>query len=265
MKELICDAFCASLEVTKVPIGYAVSTPYENADGDKLLLYFIRDERNRWRIEDDGTQVPWLEAIGVDLSARGPRGEAFEALLDEYGALYNKDACTIFSGPLDDAEIGGAAVRFVALLLRLQDLALLAPQIIRNTFRADAIAAIHLEFDGAANVGEQERFSPELAGQEADVVIRAKSAPPLAIFIGTQEERALQALVLKMETEKYRQIDGSVVLLVERAKSNPIRESTLSLSMARLDAVVSFRESTRETMDKLRRLARVNGHLRMPQ
>jgi len=259
VKELVCEAFCASLEVVQVPAGYAVSTPYANADGDRLMLYFVRDERSRWRIEDDGTQVPWLEANGVDLSGT-PRGEAFQELLDEYDAQYNKDSCTIYTPPLDEAELGAAAVRFVGLLLRLQDLALLNPQIVRNTFRADAIAALHHEFDASATVSEQSQLSPEIPGQEADVIIRTSASPPLAIFLGTQEERALQALVLKMEAEKYRGIDGIVVLLVERAKANPIRETTLSLSMARLDAVVSFRESKRDTMDRLRRLAGVKAN-----
>jgi len=60
VKQLICNAFCASLDVRLVPAGYAVSTPYENADGDPLIVYFVRDGRGRWRLEDDGTQVPLL-------------------------------------------------------------------------------------------------------------------------------------------------------------------------------------------------------------
>lgn len=254
MKHLICDAFCDSLDVRAVPAGYAITTPYENADGDPILVYFVRDERGRWRLEDDGTQVPLLEASGVDLKGM-PRGEAFKSLMEEYGAFYNPDACTIQSPPMPEDELGAGAVRFVALLLRLQDLALLHPQIVRSTFRADALAAIHQEFDGKADVEEQADFSPEISGHEADVIIRAGRASPLAVFLGTQEERALQALVLKMEAEKYRQIAGAVVLMVERAKANPIRETTLSLSMARLDAVVSFRESQKDTMERLRRIA----------
>lgn len=69
---------------------------------------------------------------------------------------------------------------FVGLMLRLQDLALLNPQIVRNTFRSDAIAAIHEEFDGSARVSG---LSPEIAGQDADVVIKAPNAPPVAIFL----------------------------------------------------------------------------------
>lgn len=257
MKQLLCDAFCSSLDVRNVPAGYAVRTPYKNSDGDALLLYFVRDERGRWRIEDDGTQVPLLEASGVDVGRRA-RGEAFNTLLDEYDAQFDNHARTIYTPPLQESDLGAAAVRFVGLLLRLQDLALLAPQIVRSTFREDAVAALHSAFDHLASVEEAAPLSPELVGQEADVVVRARGVPPMGIFFGTSEENALHALVAKMEAEKYRRIEGSVVLMVERAKANPIKESTFGLALARLDAVVSFRESKDDTLQKLTRMVGLN-------
>lgn len=258
MKELICEAFCASLEVQQVPAGYAVCTPYANADGDPLLVYFVRDERNRWRLEDDGTQIPLLEANGVDLSGRS-RGDAFDTLLEEYGAQFNKDSRTLYSPPLTEAELGAAAVRFVGLLLRLQDLSLLSPRIVRSTFREDALAAIHDAFDGRATVSEQAEISSELDGQEADVVIRAPSSPPVAVYFATSEERALQALVVKMEAERYRKIAASIILMIERVKANPIKGPTLGLALARLDAVVSLRDSQQDSMEKICRIAGLNG------
>ncbi len=266
MKHLICEAFCASLDVRTVPVGYAVCTPYANVDGDPQLIYFVRDERNRWRLEDDGTQVPLLEANGVDLSGKA-RGEAFEHLLDEYGAQFNKDSRTLYSAPLAEAEIGAAAVRFVGLLLRIQDLALMSPQITRSNFREDALIAIHNAFDGRARIDEQAEVSPELAGQEADVVIRAPfpSALPVGVYFATSEERALQALVVKMEAERYREIAASIILMVEHAKHNPVKESTLGLALSRLDAVVSLRDSQKDTMEKLARVVGVNGPTRVLQ
>jgi hypothetical protein len=256
MKHLICDAFCASLEVRQVPAGYAVCTPYANADGDPLLVYFVKDERGRWRLEDDGTQVPLLEANGVDLSGRS-RGDAFDLLLEEYGAQFNKDARTLYSPPLPESELGAAAVRFVGLLLRLQDLALLSPQIIRSTFREDALSAIHNAFDGKAHVADQSEISDDLPGQEADVVIRTPAAPPVGVYFATSEERALQALVVKMEADKYRDIAASIILLLERSKANPVKPPTLGLAMARLDAVVSFRDAQKDTLERIGKAARL--------
>lgn len=261
MKELLCRAFCAALSVRQVPLGYAVQTPYENADGDPLLLYFVRHEsdRHRWRIEDDGTQVPFLEASGVNL--RGTRGEAFGELLTEYGASFDNDARTVVTPFFKEEDLGRAAVRFVGLLLRLQDLALLDTRTVRSTFRDDALAAIHQAFDGKAEVEEAAPVSDEFKGYEADVVLRSKGLPPLAVFLATSEERALLALVLKMETEKYRSVDSRVVLLLERSKDNPVKESTYALAQSRLDGVLSFRGAEHDAMARLSRVFATGSHV----
>lgn len=136
MKELLCQAFCAALTMRSVPGGYVVETPYANADGDPLLLYYVRQGTSEtWRIEDDGTQVPLLEANGVDISGQS-RGEAPGFLLSQYGASFDQEGRTLQTPYMPETELGSASVKFVALLLRLQDLALLSPQVVRNTFRS---------------------------------------------------------------------------------------------------------------------------------
>jgi hypothetical protein len=254
VKDLLCQAFCASLDVHAVPAGFAVTTPYENIDGDPLLVYFVRDGHGKWHVEDDGSQVPFLEASGVDLSGRS-RGDAFQSLLSEYGASFDPEARTIRSKAILESETGDVAVRFVALLLRLQDLALMSPQIIRSAFREDALEAIHATFDSVADVEEHAALNSELAGHEADAIIKSQRSVPMAIYLATSEERALQALVAKMEAEKYSQIDGKVVLIVEKAKSNPVKEATYSLALARLDNVFAFRDAKNDTMSRLKQLA----------
>jgi hypothetical protein len=255
-KELICAAFCDGLDIRSVPAGYAVTTPYTNSDGDPILIYCVHDERGRWRLEDDGTQVPLLEASGVDMSGASRKG-AFQQLLDEYGVQFNVTAQTLYSDPLQDSELGEAAIRFIGLLLRLQDLSLLSPQIVRSTFREDALAAIHKAFDGRAAVQDQSSIGGDLP--EADVVITGPSSVPVGGYLATSEERALHALVVKMEADKYRDISASIILLLERSKDNPVKPSTLALAMARLDAVVSFRDAQRDTLDRIARTARIQS------
>lgn len=260
MKDLLCKAFCASLDVRTVPVGYVVRTPYDNADGDPLLVYFVREGRS-WRLEDDGTQVPWLEANGVDIGGKS-RAAAFSSLLTEYGATFDYDRRTLASEPLDEDEVGAAAVRFVGLLLRLQDLALLSPQTVRNTWREDALAALHIAFDGVAALSESASLSPDMKGYDADIVVQPPSGPPMAIYLGTSEEKALQAIIAKMEAEKYRGIAAKVALMVEKSKSNPVKEATYSLAMARLDTVVSFREAKEDTMQRLGQVVGVTANIR---
>ena len=121
------------------------------------------------------------------------------------------------------------------------------------------MAAISANFAGVALVQKSAPLSPDMKGQEADAVIIAPGAPPLGVFLGTSEESALHALVAKMEAEKYRSIEGAVVLLIERSKQNPIREGTLGLALARLDAVLSFRDSGDETMQRLSKMVGLNS------
>ena len=227
--------------------------PYENADGDPLLLYYVRDSTGQaWRIEDDGTQVPLLEANGVDIRGQS-RGEALDFLLREYGAHFDPDARVIQTLYMPEASLGGASIKFVALLLRLQDLSLLSPQVVRSTFREDAIAAIKETFQGVAEVEENVAISTALPAYQSDVRISAPGIAPVAVYIATSEERALQALVLKMEMEKYRQVASRVILLIERAKTSALRESTYALAQARLDDVLSFRGVETDAMQALAR------------
>lgn len=250
MKDVLCKAFCAALECRSVPGGYAVETPYHNADGDPLLLYFVRSTPSKWRIEDDGTQIALLEANGVDIGGRS-RGEALGALLKEYGVRFDQEARTLCSPTMDEADLGEASLRFVALLLRIQDLALLSPQVVRSTFREDAMTAIRGKFEGIAQIEENAPIAPELTAYAADIRISAPGLSPLAVYLATSEERALQALVLKMELEKYRAESIRVILLVEKSKENPLRESTYALSQVRLDDVMTFRGVETEAMNRL--------------
>ena len=68
IKEL-CDAFCDALTVRRVPCGLAVTTPFVSQDADPIGFYIVESaaERGKFRLEDDGTQVPLLEASGIDL------------------------------------------------------------------------------------------------------------------------------------------------------------------------------------------------------
>ncbi|MCJ2036344.1 DUF1828 domain-containing protein [Methylobacterium sp. J-068] len=260
MKHLLCQAFCDALEVRPVPVGWAIQTSYTDAGGDPLLMYLVRDNEKGWRVEDDGNQVPMLEACGVDLGGKSRR-EAFAYLLREFGARFDPEERTLCSSSLSESEIGAAAVRFMGLLLRLQDLALLSTPFVRNAFREDAITAIQHAFEGEAVIEEKGQLAQDMVGPEADVVVRAAARPPVAIYIGTSEERALHAIVSKMEAQAYRHHEGRVALLVERAKTNPVKEKTLALAYARLDGVVSYRGTERDALAKLKALAGLTSAL----
>lgn len=246
----ICEAFCDAITLKRVPIGYAVTTPFRLSDGDPIIFFIVRNGGQAYHLEDDGTQVPLLEASGVDVGS-GHRGDLFREMLSEDGITYDGEARVLRTREMPEGEVAQAALGFMAALLRLQDFLLLHPVIVRNTFKEDAIAALHTEFDSRALVEEDASISERLAGFRADVLIHSKPTPPVAIFIGTSNERALIALVVKMEAEKYSSEQFRVVLLIERSKKNPLEEGTYSLAQARLDSVLAFRGVERDTMNRI--------------
>lgn len=251
MKEQLCQAFCAELNVERVPAGWAVSTPFRQPDGDPIMFFVVTVDSTTARLEDDGAQVALLETSGVSLDKRGQRYLAFTDLMQQHKAHYDDDLGVIRSDDLPVGEIPAAAVRFMALMLRLHDLALLSKERVRKTWQDDALRDIHSAFDARATVQDNAPVSPGLASFPADAVIRVEGVPPLAVFMATADAKGLIALVLKMELERYQSERCTVVLLVERAKENPLREATYALAQSRLDQVLTYRGAEPEAMSAL--------------
>ena len=123
-KEAICEAFCGQVEVHRVPAGLAIKTPFETSDGDYIGFYVVKSGEGLYRLEDSGVAVPLLEAAGISLKD-GVRGDAFQRLLAEYEAECDMDTFELHSRSMAESQIPEASLRFVALLLRIQDFILL--------------------------------------------------------------------------------------------------------------------------------------------
>ena len=253
MKEQLCRAFCANLHLERVPAGWAVQTPYRLPDGDPVMFFIITVDDKRARLEDDGATVAHLEAAGVSLDKRGTRFRAFQELLQQHNAHYDDDAGVISTSDLSIDDVPSQAINFAALMLRVHDLALLSQERVLQSWRDDALQDLHQRFDPIAVVEEGVEVTSRSGGILADVVIRAQDAPPVAVILGTSNAKGLQALVLKMELEKYQGQDAPVILLVERAKDNPLSEGTYALAQSRLNGVHTYRGAELEAMGAISR------------
>lgn len=253
MKELLCQAFCARLHVERVPAGWSVATPYQLPDGDPVMFFIVTVDDATARLEDDGATVALLEAAGVSLDKKGARYQAFQELLQQHHAAYDDDEGVIRTAPLPTSDIAAASVKFTALMLRVHDLALLTVERVKQSWRDDALQDIHKRFDPVATVEEGAVVTPGVGSMPADVVIRVPDAPPVAVILGTSNAKGLQALVLKMELEKYQGRDVAVILLVERAKDNPLAEGTYALAQSRLNGVHTYRGAELDAMSAISR------------
>jgi hypothetical protein len=227
MKAGICSAFCNEISVKEVPIGLAVSTPFRRSDGDAIGFYVVRSTGAHGiaRLEDDGQTMPYLEACGVDFETQ-TRKKAFDALLKEYGAIYDESENVIQTEYMKDEHIPRAAISFVALLLRLFDFLLLTQEHVESTFKEDAVNVIKSAVGNRATVKENVPVNDSLAEVIPDLVLSAPNRTPVAVFLSQSPTRVHEAIFLQMAALYEAKQPLSVVALLEE-------ESTLSRDMHR--------------------------------
>jgi len=99
VKEDLCKAFCNQLRIREVQAGLAISTAFSFSDCEPVGFYVVGpDALGRYRIEDDGTTIPLIEAEGIDLETT-TRQEALTALLTEYDTRYDAERGELTTPP----------------------------------------------------------------------------------------------------------------------------------------------------------------------
>ena len=239
-KDLLCEAFCSELQIREVPAGFAVRTVFTSRDGDAIGFYVTRhpSDPNLWRVEDSGLVIPMIEAAGVNLDA-GVRAHVFSGILAEYGVTYDDHTSELRSEYVQQSELPSEAMRFVALLLRVQDLELLSSDTVASTFRDDVVAHLLRAFSGKLDLSFRVPPHTQLGDFEADVVIK-KDSKSLALYFATTDERVNEAVILWMES-RQRQIGLSVAMMLEREKPPHINNRSLRRAMNRLDSTTVYR------------------------
>lgn len=251
MKEELCKAFCGELSMRKVPVGYAVSTAFDGTDGDPIGFYIVGpDLQGKYRIEDNGVSVSFIEATGADLKNK-TRKLAFDELLEEYGVEYYEDSGELTTLSLKEDQIPKAAIKFVALLLRVQDIVFMAAERAASTFRDDAMRMIKGKLEGRATIEEDAIVDPKLSDVTADVVIRAKGKPPVAVFFAMSDKKVSEAIFLHMVASYEAKVQCSVVVLMDKAKH--ISQKNRQRAANRLDAAPEFYGMEENAIDRITR------------
>jgi hypothetical protein len=257
-KDDICNAFCGQIIVRDVPAGLAVQTPFAMQDGDLLGFYVVKSsDSDDFRLEDAGLLVPMIEASGANLET-GTRAKEFRALLDEYGAEYDSDSMEICSSFMPARDIPAAAVQFVAMLLRVQDLQLLRTDVVENTFKDDAKAAISSLLAAVADIEFDAPPDPELADYSADIVIRSKATgAAAAVYLGTTEGHVSEAVSAWLEAQ-LKSCSVKISMLCETEKP-PVTHKLMRRASNRLDSVSFFRDDETAAIEKIARQIGLSG------
>jgi hypothetical protein len=253
MKDELCRAFCGSLTVRDVPVGLAVGTGFRQANGDAIGFYVVYEigDKTRARIEDDGQTLAALTVAGVDVSS-GPRAAIFSDMLADADARIDTDECVIHTDYMSVSDLPKAALAFVALLVRVQDLSALSKERVEETFKDDVLAAARERFAGRAEILVDAPPASDMAQFPADFIVRPASGAPLAVFVGTSEAKALEAYILWMQVQLAGSEVSKVMLVLDTAKPQRIKERTLARVMNSFSLAV-FPGQEAETLDAMER------------
>lgn len=251
--EALCRAFCDALAINEVPVGYAVRTCFESDGGDAITFYLVQDDRTGdWRIEDDGATIANLDMAGVDVMASGPRAVAFAELLQSHGVKFDPEEALLQTEYVDEKSLPRVALTFLSLLLRVQDFALVTRERVEETFRHDVVLAIREKFGDRAGVEEKHVFRDDLKDYQSDVAILPSEGTPLAVFIGTSEIRALEAMLFYDRVTYVRPFECGVVLILDTVKTPKISARTLN-RVTNHFPIAAFRDEPSEAMSSLER------------
>lgn len=217
-------AFCASLDVAPVPVGYAITTGFMLPDGDPLSFYLIADDDGRFHIEDDGLTLPNAIASGLDLKSP-VRDGLLRGILGEEGLRYSDDL-SICSESIMASDLGAAALRFVSAMIRMRDLALLSRENVAASFADDVRRELagHLPESLILDDPAQNR-----SATAPDIVLRNRQTGLKAarIYAAGGDLRLMDALVDYQATDPG---DSPVVAVVDRRRSR-VSEARLNTAM----------------------------------
>jgi hypothetical protein len=231
LKEL-CEALCSGLALREVKIGYAIKTPFKLPDGDHIGLYIRRDPANPrlMRMEDDGGTIAALEEDGVSFATE-TRSDALADLLKQYDAHYDDADSIIYTDYVDEGRVPANFVKFMALMLRLQDLRMLAQERVREVFKDDVRQLVEQYFEGRVEILEDENPNEVLKDYVADFVLKAKGGQTLALFAASSETKALESLLLWQELRSRKVDRVRSMALFEGPKPQRIKSRTMSRLM----------------------------------
>ena len=225
----LCKVLCSGLAMREVPIGYAIKTPFVGPDGDAISLYMRRSKETPGvvRFEDDGGTIASLEEDGVPIDS-DTRMQALSDLLKQYDAFYDENAALLHTDYFQESRAPANLAKFMALMLRVQDLRMLNRERVRETFKDDVRKFVEANFQGRVIIEEDKNPNEILKDYVADFVLTAPDGATLAIYATSTENKALEALLLWQELARQGIEDIRSMALLEEAKPTAIKARTMS-------------------------------------
>lgn len=263
LRAALCRHFCSEVHAGEVPAGIALSLPVEDAIGDRIGAYIIKDRGSPY-LADDGMFLGELEARGVPV-LDGSRREFLERTLRPAGAYIDEETLEIRTPPLDREPTADEVVRFLSALATARAVQFWTRELVRSTFVEDATVAIRRRLEGRAALVAGAAPDPDLAEFPADLVVRPTGPGFVtAIFLVQTLDRLDEALMLWQEAvrrERERPRNGKrprVMALIEDRDTVPLQSRKAQRAINRIDAVAIYRQDETAALERIDRVAELS-------
>ena len=254
LEKKLCQTFCASISVNPVPRGYAVSTLFLDRSGDRVGCYVVEDG-DGFRIEDDGEYLARLIGSGIPID-QGMRGQLLDSILAQSLASWDRDEFIIRGPSLQIDEIGSGLIQFISSLMRVRDLELLTRDVVRSTFREDAIAALEERFGKAAHFEENAAVDQQFREFPSDLIIRPRTENETkagALYFVTSNEKLNEALLLFLEAQNKGRGDFQIIAMLEDADMRAVSRRHFQRAQNRSLSMPIFRGDEEEAVNRIGR------------
>ncbi|WLA58520.1 DUF1828 domain-containing protein [Bradyrhizobium diazoefficiens] len=254
LSEKLCKAFCSGISVNPVASGYAISSVFEDDSGDRISFY-LSPSLDGYRIEDDGSYLAHLVAKDVPIN-EGTRGQLLDAILSKANAYWDKETYEIKTSSFPESDVAQRVIEFLSSMIRVRDLELLTREVVRSTFREDAVAALSSRLGNLATLEENEPVNRQFSEYPADLVIRPRATVPgmpAAIYFANSNDKLNEALLLQMEAQAKRVSDFKVIALIEEPDLKLISRKKFQRAQNRALSMPIFRGDEEAAVDMIGR------------
>ncbi len=259
--ERVCKEFCSGLRATEVPMGLAIATPFKGEDGDALSIYMRKQNgiEARVRFEEDGQLLARLAEEGFTTDTQ-TRSSAFNSLLKKHNAFFDEDEWLIHSEYVEEEQAPAAFLRFLELMVRIDDLKLLSKTTVARAFKDDLKEFLDSNFSQKFEIQEEERAISGADNYVSDFVMKTLTGRTLAIYAVSSEVKALEALLLWQEAIRLNVEDLTILAVLESAKPQGLRQNTMSRLMNSDINLAAYDNAQSDLVKKMERQLEVSSN-----
>lgn len=262
LKSRICSMFCGAINIAPLASGYAISSPFEDRSGDRIDC-FLTPDGDGYHLQDDGSYLAELIARDIAID-QGTRGQLLDGILSEAKAYWNRETYEIKTECFSESDAARRIIDFISAMIRVHNLELITREMVRSTFREDAITALTQSFGRSAEFFEDKPISEDLQDYPVDLIIRPTSveseAIPGAVYFVNSNDKLNEALLLQTEAKLQNLESFAVIAMLEEPNMKAISSKRFQRAQNRSLAMPIFRGDEHAAMELVAR--RLN--LRLP-